>query len=104
MATGGYVWQRGNGSAGEASLTCHAEYVSVRAALAGLGGALLVQTWQLNWQGPHPRVGGPPLYTGTGVLGYILICRVCMPVSVCVCVCICLCASVCVCTLLCVFV
>lgn len=42
--------------------------------LSGALSALLVQPWQVNWQGLHPEVGGLSTehWHWIGVLGYIL--------------------------------
>lgn len=53
--------------------------------LSGALSALLVQPWQVNWQGLHPEVGGLSTehWHRIGVQGYILTERV----HACVCVC-----------------
>lgn len=53
--------------------------------LSGALSALLVQPWQVNWQGLHPEVGGlsTEQWHWIGVLGYLLNERVCVCVYVC---------------------
>ena len=48
--------------------------------LSGALSALLVQLWQVNWQGLHPKVGGLSTehWHWIGVPGYILTEHVCV--------------------------